>query len=431
MRKIKKIFCFYLIFILCIMQLFTIFVHASSIELIPIQDSYINNNSPKDNYGLFDELRLTIPSPGYKIVYLKFNLSTIPSSAKIVSSELKLYLNQDLSKAASISAYYCSNNNWDELLINWLNAPSYQSIPIYTRSAIVFEGWYSWNVISAVKTALSTGNLTLILAENAGNSCYFFSKDIDNNEKRPKLSISYETSNVPPTANFSYTKSYPTTNDIIQFNDTSIDSDGNISSWLWDFNDGTSSTISNPKHRFNTTGTYNVSLEVTDNDGEKNLVTKTINVSQPSNSPNIPPIASFSFYPFTAEINDTIQFTDSSTDSDGFIYLYYWDFGDGNTSELKNPIKIFDKAGTYTVSLNVTDDNGATNTYTNYIIITGFDENKNPPIPMYIVIPLITILAFVLLSIALLYLREQKKTRDRLRQRLREEEQKREQEQLK
>ena len=414
------------------MQLFTIFVTASSIELIPIQDSYINNNSPNDNYGLFDELRITIPGPGYKIAYLKFNLSTVPSSATIVSAELKLYLNQDISNTATVSAYYCSDNNWDELLINWLNAPSYQAIPIYTRSAIDFEGWYSWNVISAVKTALSTGTLTLILVENAGASCYFFSKDIDNNnEKRPKLDIVYGSENVPPTANFSYSKSYPTTNDIIQFNDTSTDSDGYISLWLWDFNDGTSSTISNPKHRFNTTGAYNVSLEVTDNDGEKNKVTKIINVSQPSISPNIPPIASFSFYPFTAGINDTIQFTDSSTDSDGIIYLYHWDFGDGNTSELKNPTKIYDKAGTYTISLNVTDNDGETDTYANIITITGFDENKNPPIPMYIVIPLITILAFVLLSIALLYLREQKKTRDRLRQRLREEEEKREEEQLK
>jgi len=413
------------------MQLFTIFVTADSIELIPIQDSYINNYSPNDNYGYFDELRVTIPGPGYKIAYLKFNLSTIPYPATIVSAELKLYLNQDISETATISAYYCSNNNWDELLISWLNAPSYESTPIYTRSAIAFEGWYSWNVTSAVKTALSNRTLTLILDENDGASCYFFSKDIDyNNEKRPKLNISYEPPNVPPTANFSYSKSIPMIGDIIQFTDTSYDSDGYISSWLWNFNDGTNSTISNPQHKFNTARTYNVSLEVTDNDGAKNLVTKTINVSQPSSS-NIPPNAFFTFYPFPAKINDTIQFVDFSNDTDGVIYFYYWDFGDGNTSELKNPTKKFDKAGTYSVSLKVTDNNAGTNTYTNLIIITASDDNNNPPIPIFIVITLISVCAFVLLLIALLYWREQKKIRERLRERLRQEEQEREREKLK
>lgn len=411
MREIKNILCLYLILVLCIMQLFTIFVTANSIELIPIQDSYINNYSPTDNYGSSDSLRVYVLGPLHKIAYLKFNLSTIPSSVTIISAELKLYLNQDISEIATISAYYCSNNNWNELLINWSNAPSFESIPIYTRSAIAFEGWYSWTVTSAVKTALSNRTLTLILDENYGASCYFVSKDIDyDDEKRPKLNISYEPPNVPPTANFSYSKSNPTIDDMIQFNDTSTDSDGTISSWSWIFGDGISSIIKNPQHKFNATGTYTVTLEVTDNDGAKNSVSKTINVSLLNIHPNIPPTAYFLFTSFDPKLGDTIQFLDDSKDTDGYINNYLWNFGDGNTSKLKNPTYKFNKTGTYSVSLKVTDNNDGTNTYTTSIRVTVPDDDSDGNYtPSLVHILIAFVLAFVLLGIALLYWRDRRK----------------------
>jgi PKD repeat protein len=379
---------------------------------------------------------VTIPGPGQKITYLKFNLSTIPPLATITSAELELYLYQDISETATVSAYYCSNNNWDELLINWLNAPDYQSTPIYTRSSIAFEGWYSWTVTSAVEKALSNGTLTLILEENYGASCYFFSKDIEHyNEKRPKLNISYEPPNVPPTANFSCSKYNPAIHDTLQFTDMSIDSDGYISSWLWNFCDGTSSTTKNPQHKFNTTGTYNITLEVTDDYGAKNSSSITINVSQPNVSSNIPPTAFFSYFPFTAKIGDKIQFIDYSKDTDGLIFSYYWDFGDGNTSELKNPTKIFNKSGTYSVSLKVTDNNDETTTYTTSITVTASDYNDNPPIPLFIIIPIIFVLAFAMLMVAFFYLRERKRIKTKILEqeleKLREKEQAQNQEKLK
>ena len=64
---------------------------------------------------------------------------------------------------------------------------------------------------------------------------------------------------------------------------------------------------------------------------------------------------------FTVSTTDlTANFTDSSSDSDGSIVSHSWDFGDGNSSSAVNPSHTFASAGSYIVSLTVTDDDGAT-----------------------------------------------------------------------
>lgn len=68
--------------------------------------------------------------------------------------------------------------------------------------------------------------------------------------------------NRPPEASFSYV----TTGLTVNFTDTSIDPDGFVVSWFWDFNDGTSSTERHPSHAFDSADTYIVRLTVTDDD---------------------------------------------------------------------------------------------------------------------------------------------------------------------
>ena len=64
-------------------------------------------------------------------------------------------------------------------------------------------------------------------------------------------------------------------------------------------------------------------------------------------------------------IGTTTRFIDRSTDADGQVVSWSWNFGDGTTSSEKNPTHTFAQPGDYTVSLTVTDDSGLTNTYTN------------------------------------------------------------------
>jgi PKD repeat protein len=88
---------------------------------------------------------------------------------------------------------------------------------------------------------------------------------------------------------------------------------------------------------------------------------------------NVPPNAAFSY----ACNGLTCGFTDASTDSDGSVTGWNWDFGDGNTSTAQNPGHTYAAAGTYTVGLTATDD-GAANGSTSQQV-TVVDPNANVP----------------------------------------------------
>jgi hypothetical protein len=82
--------------------------------------------------------------------------------------------------------------------------------------------------------------------------------------------------------------------------------------------------------------------------------TVTVTVNQP---PNVNPVASFS-----VSTNDlTATFTDGSSDADGNVVARSWNFGDGGTSTALNPTHSYATAGTYSVSMTVTDDRGGIN----------------------------------------------------------------------
>ncbi len=95
--------------------------------------------------------------------------------------------------------------------------------------------------------------------------------------------------------------------------------------------------------------------------------TFTITASWTNPSANVPPTANFSF----STNNLTASFTDTSTDSDGSIASRSWNFGDGGTSTAANPSRTYAAAGTYTVSLTVTDNSGASNSISKSVTVTA------------------------------------------------------------
>jgi PKD repeat protein len=146
-----------------------------------------------------------------------------------------------------------------------------------------------------------------------------------------------------PTASFTETVDYMT----VSFTDTSTPGTHPITSWVWSFGDGASSSEQNPSHVYTLPGTYNVSLEVTTSIGS-NSTTQSVTAA------GNPPTAAFT----KAVDYMTVSFTDASTPGTYPITSWAWSFGDGGTSTEQNPSHVYAQAGTYAITLQVTSPAG-------------------------------------------------------------------------
>ena len=161
-----------------------------------------------------------------------------------------------------------------------------------------------------------------------------------------------------PTADFSH--DYTCLNQYIHFTDLSSTNGGTpIVSWSWDFGDGGTSTAQNPQYLYEDTGNYDISLIVTNADNHSDTVIKTLD-AYPL------PDVSASAVPFTGGVGETIQFYGTSTSS---IVSWFWNFDDGTTASVQNPVHIYQQNGLFDVLLLVTDNMGCTNTTTLLVLI--------------------------------------------------------------
>ncbi|MBT9147324.1 MAG: Protease 1 [Syntrophomonadaceae bacterium] len=121
-----------------------------------------------------------------------------------------------------------------------------------------------------------------------------------------------------------------------------------------------------------TPGTYTIEVRATGGGGTR-TTTFTLTIV------NLPPTASFTFSPSSPSFHEIISFTDTSTDPDGTVVSWHWDFGDGTTSTLQHPTKIYTTGGTKTVTLTVTDNWGATGSVSQNIFVEqtwALDRNR-------------------------------------------------------
>lgn len=136
----------------------------------------------------------------------------------------------------------------------------------------------------------------------------------------------------------------------------STDSDGEIKDYAWNFGDGKTGTGKQVEHQYAEAGDYEVTLTVTDDDGATATKTVTVTVTAPENQAP------------TAQITQTCdqlacEFSGAdSSDPDGEIASYAWSTSDGGSGEGATFSHEFAEAGTYTVSLTVTDDQGKSDT---------------------------------------------------------------------
>ncbi|MGI6342001.1 MAG: PKD domain-containing protein [Bacteroidales bacterium] len=148
-----------------------------------------------------------------------------------------------------------------------------------------------------------------------------------------------------------------------------------IVQWMWNFGDPTSgvlnySSVPSPTHTYNTAGTYDVTLTVYNSKGCWDSIVKQVIVNDLAE--------------VTIENNEgcngsAISF---STISNVDLQTYYWDFDDGNSSSLSNPVHVYENSGQYNVTLTAKDINGCTAITTKTVTIypkpVASFANSNP-----------------------------------------------------
>jgi PKD repeat protein len=143
-------------------------------------------------------------------------------------------------------------------------------------------------------------------------------------------------------------------------------SDKPLLTYRWGFGDGTFGNGISASHIYTKAGTYTVTLIVTDNDGARDTDTLTVSVNNVAPTANAGPSQS-------ANEDQVVFFAGTVTDTptDRQTLSYSWTFGDGGIGYGKNPTHSYVNAGTYSVALVVTDNNGATATSSMQVTISN------------------------------------------------------------
>jgi len=146
--------------------------------------------------------------------------------------------------------------------------------------------------------------------------------------------------------------------DAVRFDaSSSFDKDGHIVEFAWDLDsDGIVEHVGSEPQWISDpldVGDHPVTLRALDDSGRWRSVLRVLTVQLAE-----PPVAAFHVTPASPSILDTVVFTDQSTDTDGTIEYWAWDFGDGHTAREPNPTHRYATSGTFEVSLRVGDDTG-------------------------------------------------------------------------
>jgi PKD repeat protein len=204
-------------------------------------------------------------------------------------------------------------------------------------------------------------SLSITLVDEAGN------------ESEPrKFSFKVEAGerpNQPPVAKFTYSPTEPKVGETVTFDAAdSQDPDGKIIGYNWDFGDGSTAQGTRVSHSYSSARTYTVKLTVTDNGGLTNSTTQQVTVHPKPQ----PPMASFTYSPSQPKVGESVSFdASSSSDPDGSIVKYEWNFGDGGTGSGRIAYHSYSSARSYTVTLKVTDNDGLTNSTSKAVTVVA------------------------------------------------------------
>jgi chitodextrinase len=208
--------------------------------------------------------------------------------------------------------------------------------------------WYTTNTVwSFLDITMQDGLWTATIpGQSPGVTVKFFVEAFDNAENNDKTSTFRYTvtiPNTPPVAEFSESAAIVYTGEVIDFDaSVSYDPDGYITSYFWNFGDGTTGSGITVSHSYVDDGECLVTLMVVDNWGAAGSKKASITVK------NRPPVADLAASVTILDKKETVTFDASpSYDPDGTIISYSWDFGDGTTATGVSVSHSYPNSGAY------------------------------------------------------------------------------------
>jgi len=173
---------------------------GEKVTIKPIADTYIDRLYHWKNFGDQNILGVLFnwSYPGGQTCYisfLKFDLSGIPASAKIISAELYLRIEESSvgsTEVTTIKSHRYSNNTWDEDELTWDNV-DWDQIQNPTSETEIYvdlletQVWFNWTITEDIKNS-KDGFLTEVLSASGGESIFFYSKET---ASKPYLNITY------------------------------------------------------------------------------------------------------------------------------------------------------------------------------------------------------------------------------------------------
>ena len=152
------------------------------------------------------------------------------------------------------------------------------------------------------------------------------------------------------------------TGNSFRFTNSSTIANGTLTSHVWSFGDGGTATTLNATKTYGSAGTYSVKLVSTSNNGCKDSTTQQVVV-------NPMPASSYSINTASQCLTDNIfSFTNNSAISSGTL-THLWSFGDGGTATTLNATKTYGSAGTYSVKLVSTSNNGCKDSTSQQVVV--------------------------------------------------------------
>jgi len=226
---------------------------------------------------------------------------------------------------------------------------------------------WNWDFGDPTSGSNNFSDLTDPIHTFANAGTYFVKLQVTNFNNCTDTIIKQVIINPHPPVEFTHTSTC--LNELTFFNaDTTVMEVGSIQTWLWDFGDGTgtSNAPANTAHAYVAPGTYTVTLTVTDTLGCMNVVQHDVVVI---------PLPTVHFDAGSSNCaGSTVNFSDLSSTSGGYIWRWEWVFGDGDTLVVLHPLNpnishVYTQAGTYQVTLTVTSTDSCTNFEQQNIII--------------------------------------------------------------